>query len=233
MFTGLVEHIGTILDIKVLDTTEEGGNSHSLTIGNAGEILQDCKLGDSIAVNGTCLTVTEFNEDTFKVTLAPETLRRTNLIELSVDSKVNLERASLGVTRFGGHFVQGHVDDTIEIIEVTQEKSSIWYKFKVDKEHMKYIVAKGYVCLDGTSLTVCDVFEDAFTIMMIPFTQAHVIMPTKKIGDKVNLEVDMLGKYVHKIVANNLTNDLENEDSVIYKMVQKIVKNQLEKKEGL
>lgn len=150
---------------------------------------------------GTCLTVTEFDKETFKVGVAPESLRRTNLGELKVGSKVNLERAMDAQKRFGGHIVQGHVDCTVTITSITPEGNSLWFKFHVpDRQLMRYIIPKGFIALDGTSLTVCDVDDDAqtFTIMMIAHTQQHVIMPLKKVGDHVNLEVDMMAKYAVK-----------------------------------
>ncbi|CEI99332.1 Putative Riboflavin synthase, alpha subunit [Rhizopus microsporus] len=187
MFTGLVEHMGLVSSIQEFDTSESGGNGWTLTISNAAEILTDCHLGDSIAINGTCLTVTEFDKDSFKVGVAPETLRCTNLGDLSVGSKVNLERAMDSNKRFGGHMVQGHVDTTVEIISIRPEGNSIWFTFQMkeeDKDKMRYIIPKGFICLDGTSLTVCDVDDDqrTFSIMMIAHTQTHVIMPLKKIG---------------------------------------------------
>jgi riboflavin synthase len=172
---------------------------------------------------GTCLTATEFDKDSFKVGVAPETLRCTNLGkyralqcttrrrktnsasigDLKVGEKVNLERAMDSKKRFGGHMVQGHVDNTVKIIEIKPEGNSIWYHFQMeesDKDKMRYVIPKGYVCLDGTSLTVCDVNDEerTFSIMMIAHTQANVIMPSKKVGDRVNVEVDMLAKYALK-----------------------------------
>jgi riboflavin synthase len=233
MFTGLVEIVGKIIDTQVLDMTEDGGQGMSLTVGEATEILDDCKLGDSIAINGTCLTVTHFTKDTFKVNLAPETLRKTNLGELKVGSPVNLERATASHTRFGGHFVQGHVDTTVTIIEITPEDNSTWYKFKVeDSENMKYIIEKGFIALDGTSLTVCDVDDkdNWFTIMMIPFTKDHVIMPTKKVGDKVNVEMDMLGKYVNKVIGNFLEGSSSREGGPIEALVERIIEKKLKER---
>ncbi|CEG64401.1 Putative Riboflavin synthase, alpha subunit [Rhizopus microsporus] len=212
MFTGLVEHMGLVSSIQKLDTSESGGNGWTLTISNAAEILTDCHLGDSIAINGTCLTVTEFDKDSFKVGVAPETLRCTNLGDLSVGSKVNLERAMDSNKRFGGHMVQGHVDTTVEIISIRPEGNSIWFTFQMkeeDKDKMRYIIPKGFICLDGTSLTVCDVDDDqrTFSIMMIAHTQTHVIMPLKKIGDRVNVEVDMLAKYALKSIEDAIKNN--------------------------
>ncbi|KAI7851902.1 alpha subunit of riboflavin synthase [Circinella umbellata] len=201
MFTGLVEIIGTVVAVVEHDSTESGGNGWTITIGDAAAILDDCHIGDSIAINGTCLTVTEFDRDTFKVGVAPESLRRTNLGDLKVGSKVNLERAMDSKKRFGGHMVQGHVDAVVSVVSITPEENSLWFKFHTeDKDLMRYIIPKGFIALDGTSLTVCDVDDSAqtFTIMMIAHTQQHVVMPLRKIGDKVNVEVDMLAKYALK-----------------------------------
>ncbi|KAJ1966309.1 Riboflavin synthase alpha chain [Dipsacomyces acuminosporus] len=204
MFTGIVECMGKVIEFSSLDTTEAGGNGASLAISGAKEVLADCHLGDSIAINGTCLTVTEFTEDTFKVGVAPETLSRTNLGKLKHGDPVNLERALAAGHRFGGHFVQGHIDTTAEIISITPDANSVWYKFRVgDPKLMPYIIPKGFIAVDGTSLTVCDVSDSEawFTIMLIAYSQSHVIMPTKSVGDLVNIEVDMLGKYVEKVTT--------------------------------
>ncbi|KAI8321729.1 Lumazine-binding protein [Martensiomyces pterosporus] len=204
MFTGIVECMGKVIEFASLDTTESGGNGASLAISGAKDILADCHLGDSIAINGTCLTVTEFTEDTFKVGVAPETLSRTNLGQLKAGDPVNLERALAAGHRFGGHFVQGHIDTTAEITSITPDANSIWFKFRVgDPKLMPYIIPKGFIAIDGTSLTVCEVNDEEawFTIMLIAYSQSHVIMPTKKIGDRVNIEADMLGKYVEKVTT--------------------------------
>ncbi|KAJ2160683.1 Riboflavin synthase alpha chain [Coemansia sp. RSA 552] len=232
MFTGIVECKGTVVEFTRLDTTSAGGNGASLAISGARAILSDCHLGDSISINGTCLTVTEFSDDTFKVGLAPETLSRTNLGTLQPGAPVNLERALAAGHRFGGHFVQGHVDATADIIEITPEDNSVWYKLRVaDSKLMPYIIPKGFIAVDGTSLTVCDV-NDAecwFTIMMIAYTQTHVVMPTKSVGDKVNIEVDMLGKYVEKVTASILEGSGSDEGSSSASYIEKVVERVLQK----
>jgi riboflavin synthase len=205
MFTGIVEHVGTVQDLAFIN------NGWTLTISNAAPVLTDCHLGDSICINGTntfscsshlgtCLTVTEFTDDTFKVGLAPETLKRTNLGQLSPAKTVNLERAMLPSTRFGGHYVQGHVDTTCKILSKEPLGDSIVIRFQTPREYLRYIIPKGYVTLDGTSLTVIDVNDQEcwFSIMMIAYTQTHVIMPSKEAGEFVNLEVDMISKYVER-----------------------------------
>ncbi|KAL1821512.1 riboflavin synthase-like [Daucus carota subsp. sativus] len=206
MFTGIVEEIG---EIKHIGLSQSNDSSYSIKIrGNV--VLQGINLGDSIAVNGTCLTVTDYNTESreFSVGVSPETLRLTTLTDMKPGSVINLERAVTPSTRMGGHFVQGHVDGTGEIVEVEREGSSLWFKIKTTPEVFRYIVAKGFVAIDGTSLTVVKVFdvsECCFNIMMVEYTQQSVVMPLKKVGDKVNLEVDVLGKYVDKLLgANNI-----------------------------
>ncbi|XP_010242923.1 PREDICTED: riboflavin synthase-like [Nelumbo nucifera] len=198
MFTGIVEEMG---EISQLGLTENGG--FEMTI-SAKTVLEDVNLGDSIAVNGTCLTVTQFDKEAseFSVGLSPETLRKTSLIELVPGSLVNLERALQPSTRMGGHFVQGHVDGTGEIISTEPEGDSLWVKVKTSPELLKFIVPKGFIAVDGTSLTVVNVFdeEDCFNFMLVAYTQQKVVIPLKKVGQKVNLEVDILGKYVERLL---------------------------------
>lgn len=169
-------------------------------------VLDGVNLGDSIAVNGTCLTVTQFDtvSSEFTVGLSPETLRKTSLSELSVGSPVNLERAVQPISRMGGHFVQGHVDGTGEIVSMEAEEDSLWIKVKTTKGILKYVVPKGFIAVDGTSLTVVDVFddEDCFNFMLVAYTQQQVVIPLKKIGQKVNLEVDIMGKYVERLLSS-------------------------------
>lgn len=166
--------------------------------------LEQASLGCSIAVNGVCLTVTEFDESSFSVGLAPETLRRSNLGDLGVGSAVNLERALPADGRNSGHFVQGHVDDVGVIEELRPDGDSLWVKVKAPARLMPYIVPKGFIAIDGTSLTVCEVnqAEGWFNFMLIEFTQQKVIIPKKAVGDKVNLEVDVIAKYVEQGLAS-------------------------------
>ena len=204
MFTGLgkCETVKRKLDqqVECLGTISGWANT-SLTI-NAAEILSDCNLGDSICVNGTCLTVTEFDKTSFKVGVAPESLRRTNLGQLNKGDKVNLERAVAGHVRFGGHFVQGHVDTTAVIRTRIADGDAIALKFiPKDASLLKYIVEKGYIAIDGTSLTITAVDEDTFDVMLIAYSQERTVVALKAVGDEVNIEVDMIGKYVEKQVA--------------------------------
>lgn len=160
----------------------------------------------SICVNGVCLTATELDAslNIFKVGLAPETMRRTYLGSLKPGQSVNLERASEIGGRNSGHFVQGHVDGTGEITDRWIDDDSMWYKVKVDPEVLRYIVPKGFIAIDGTSLTVCEVdpVENWFTFMLVEYTQKKIIIPSKLAGELLNIEVDVLGKYSESALAN-------------------------------
>lgn len=200
VFTGIVEEMGTVTTVKNL-TAVEGEAQIEV---EASKTVEGVSLGDSISVNGTCLTVTELTENRFRFGLAPETLRRTNLGSLSVGGRVNLERSLAADGRFGGHVVQGHVDTTGRILSKVPDKEAVVFKIGLDPEHMVYIVEKGYIAVDGASLTVCDVGPDFFTFMMIDYTQQHVVTAKKDIGDIVNIEVDITGKYIEKIVSSRM-----------------------------
>ncbi|CDK28671.1 unnamed protein product [Kuraishia capsulata CBS 1993] len=232
MFTGIVEVIGVVSEYQAYDTSESGGSGVSITITECSEILVDVHLGDSIAVNGTCLTVTEFDKEKtwFKVGVSPETLALTNLGDLKAQSKVNLERAISGEVRFGGHVVQGHVDTIATIQSVTSDENSLRYTFKLrDAKFIAYIVHKGFICLDGTSLTITDVDQEKkeFSIMMVAYTQSKVVMPLKKVGDTVNVEVDLTGKLVENQVRAVLENQIENKDSSLVKLITQIVEKKV------
>lgn len=208
LFTGIVEEMG---HVKQLGVTEHGG--FDLKIG-AKTVLEGVSLGDSIAVNGACLTVTQFDTQIseFTVGLSPETLRKTSLVELSPGSPVNLERAVQPTSRMGGHFVQGHVDGTGEIVSMEAEQDALWVKVKAAKELLKYVVPKGFIAVDGTSLTVVDVFdeEDCFNLMLVAYTQQKIVIPLKKVGQKVNLEVDILGKYVERLLSSGFLESIKH-----------------------
>ncbi|XP_030930914.1 riboflavin synthase [Quercus lobata] len=208
LFTGIVEEVG---EIKQLGIAEDGGFDMRIA---AKTVLEGVNLGDSIAVNGTCLTVAEFDTQLseFTVGLAPETLRKTSLIELGPGSLVNLERAVQPTSRMGGHFVQGHVDGTGEIVSKEPEGDSLWIKVKTGKELLKYIVPKGFIAVDGTSLTVVDVFDDeeCFNFMLVAYTQEKVVIPLKNVGQKVNLEVDILGKYVERLLSSGFVDSIKS-----------------------
>lgn len=194
MFTGLVEEIGSVAAVS----REQGG--YQLTIA-ARTVLDSVREGDSINVNGVCLTVTDFNAATFRVGLAPETLARTNLEALAPGDGVNLERAALPTTRLGGHYVQGHIDATGRIRAFRRDADALWMTIAAPAELMRYIASKGYIAIDGASLTVVHVGEDWFDVTLVAYSQDKLILPRKKPGDRVNLEVDILAKYVERLLA--------------------------------
>ncbi|KIX03124.1 riboflavin synthase, alpha subunit [Rhinocladiella mackenziei CBS 650.93] len=233
MFTGLVETVGTVTALTALDPSVSGGNGTSLTISDCPSVLSDVQLGDSISINGTCLTVTDFSSSSFKVGVAPETLRRTNLGSLREGSRVNLERAVSASTRMGGHFVQGHVDTVATIENVTPDGNALTFKLKPrDKAVLKYVVEKGYITLDGASLTVTQVndAEGWFEIMLIAYTQERVVMAAKKPGDEVNVEIDVVGKLVEKSVVGYLEGSVVDRQGGAPAMLEKIVGRLVEEK---
>ncbi|MED4205131.1 riboflavin synthase [Neobacillus mesonae] len=189
MFTGIIEEIGTIANMK------RTGESFVLTI-EAKKILEDVHLGDSIAVNGVCLTVTSFTSYQFTVDVMPETVKATSLKDLKRGSRVNVERAIAAGGRFGGHFVSGHIDGTGVIKGKKAFENAVYYEIEAAPEMMRYIILKGSIAVDGTSLTVFAVTEKSFTLSLIPHTLAETVLGFKGPGDIVNLECDMIGKYV-------------------------------------
>ncbi|KAG8968197.1 Riboflavin synthase alpha chain [Tulasnella sp. 419] len=245
MFTGLVEHLGRISSIIPLDTTESGGGGWSITIAECAEILGDCHIGDSISVNGACLTVTEFDSQAgwFKVGVAPETLQRTDLGERKVGDQVNLERAVAAHVRFGGHFVQGHVDDTVTVITRELDGNSLRLLFQLKEPTperpslLPYLIPKGFIALDGASLTITSVDDvnRTFGVMLIAHTQSKITLAKKEVGATVNVEVDMVGKYVEKAVLAALGSDSSDSGSVgtgLRGLIEKAVNNALETKLG-
>lgn len=179
----------------------------TITIPASSPLLKDCHDGDSIAINGVCLTVTSFTPESFTIGVAPETLRITDLGSLAVSSRVNLERAVRADTRMGGHFVQGHVDTTAEIVSLTPDGNALTLRFKPKvKEVLRYVIYKGFIAIDGTSLTVTQVNDQEgwWEVMLISYTQEKVVIAQKKAGDSVNIEVDMMAKYAEKSVAGML-----------------------------
>ncbi|KNZ70654.1 riboflavin synthase subunit alpha [Thermincola ferriacetica] len=194
MFTGIVEELG------VLKRIHKGADSARLTI-QAEKVLQDVKLGDSIAVNGICLTVTEFNNRFFSVDVMAETLRRTNLLDLQPGNFVNLERALRVGDRLGGHIVSGHIDGVGTIIRQQREDIAIITEIEAPPEVMKYILTKGSVAVDGISLTVVNHTDRTFVVSLIPHTAKMTTLGYKKTGDKVNLESDIIGRYVERLLG--------------------------------
>jgi riboflavin synthase len=193
MFTGIIEEVGTIQAVA------KGSKSAILTIA-ADKVLEGSKVGDSIAVNGVCLTVTTIAGRQFTADVMAETLRRSSLGSLSRGSNVNLERAMAADGRFGGHIVSGHIDGTGTIVSLTPEDNAVWVRIQTTGEVLKYIVQKGSIAIDGISLTVADVTETNFAVSVIPHTGAETTLLTKKAGDIVNLENDIIGKYVDKLM---------------------------------
>ncbi|POR31280.1 Riboflavin synthase [Tolypocladium paradoxum] len=225
MFTGIVEEIGVVSHLDTNDST--GGTTLTFTIPSDSELLKDCHDGDSIAINGCCLTVTSFTPNSFKVGVAPETLRITNLGTLKQASRVNLERAVRADTRMGGHFVQGHVDTTAEILSVAQDGNALTFRFAPrSRDMLRYIVYKGFISIDGTSLTVTKVddVEGWWEIMLIAYSQERVVLAQKGKGDTVNIEVDMMAKYAEKSLAGLLGAESGTASiPLLEKMVQRIV----------
>ena len=189
MFTGIIEEVGSVKSIL----------SSGLEL-NAKKILKDVHLGDSIAVNGVCLTVTSFTKCSFTVDVMPETFRRSSLACLSIGSRVNLERAMAANGRFGGHIVAGHVDDTGSISKIKKEGNAILFTIKASPKLLRYIVEKGSITIDGISLTVAGVSKQDFFVSIIPHTGKETTLLERKVGDIVNLENDIIGKYVEKLL---------------------------------
>lgn len=194
MFTGIVEEIGLVKEII------PGNKSIKLTI-KCEKIMDDVKVGDSIAVNGICLTVTSLDNGAFTADVMPQTMRKTNLGNLRTGEKVNLERALRPVDRMGGHIVSGHIDGTGVILSKEEEDNAIWLEISAPSDILKYIVVRGSVALDGVSLTVAYVDEKSFKVSLIPHTASVTILGSKKPGDRINIECDMLGKYVEKLMC--------------------------------
>lgn len=193
MFTGIVEELGALEAIK------RDAFNMELTF-RAKKVLIDVALGDSIAVNGVCLTVTHFTENNFTVDVMPETFRRTSLGQLQMGSKVNLERALTLQTRLGGHLVSGHIDGVGKIKEKRREQNAIVISIYAPAEIFKYIVPKGSIAIDGISLTVVDHNEDSFWVSIIPHTASLTTLGFKDTGDLVNLEVDVIARYLENLL---------------------------------
>ena len=202
MFTGIIEEIGKIQNIK------KGTKSSVLNI-NGNKIFEDIHVGDSIAVNGVCLTVTSFAQNTFTADVMNETLSRSSLGSLKIGSFVNLERAMLANGRFGGHIVSGHIDGVGEIIKIEKDDNAIWYTIGAEDKLMKYIVEKGSIAIDGISLTVAKVDNFSFSVSIIPHTAKETILSHKSVGDIVNLENDVIGKEVIESYLYDIVGQLD------------------------
>lgn len=196
MFTGIVEEVGTLASIR------KGAHSCALTV-RAQTVLEDVRIGDSIATNGVCLTVTSFSHDTFSADVMHETLNRSSLGALRVGSPVNLERAMAADGRFGGHIVSGHIDGIGTIASIAEDDNAVWYVITAPADIMRLIVEKGSIAIDGISLTVASVSADGFSVSIIPHTRAQTNLASKRVGDSVNLENDCIGKYVERLLGES------------------------------
>ncbi|MDY6396741.1 MAG: riboflavin synthase [Treponema sp.] len=207
MFTGIIEEIGSVKRVSV------GGKSGSIEIA-AKKVLDGTKVGDSIAVNGVCLTVTSLGSSSFTADVMAETLRRSSLGSLSVGNGVNLERAMAADGRFGGHLVSGHIDGTGTISKMQKEENAVWVHIQANSEILNLIVEKGSIAIDGISLTVAGVSDSEFSVSVIPHTAKETTLLSKKAGDTVNLENDIIGKYVQKLLGGRSLGASEASDSV-------------------
>lgn len=193
MFTGIVEEVGRV------ERVQRGARSAVLSI-RASRVLEDVHIGDSIAVNGVCLTVTDFDARGFRADVMPETMDRSALSSLSSGLPVNLERAMAANGRFGGHIVAGHVDAVGTIMRLRRDDNAVWFDIAAPESVLRYVVEKGSIAIDGVSLTVARVGEGEFSISAIPHTLANTALNFKRAGDRVNLEADIIGKYVEKLL---------------------------------
>lgn len=194
MFTGIVEEMGAVRRIQ--------RGRHSAVLGIRAEgILDGLRIGDSVAVNGICLTVTGLPGDGFTADVMHETLDRTSLAGLAVGNYVNLERAMPAAGRFGGHIVSGHIDGTGLIRDIVRDDNALWYTIEAGPSILRYVVEKGSIAIDGVSLTVARVGGNSFSVSLIPHTASVTVLGLRKPGDRVNLETDIIGKYVEKLLA--------------------------------
>lgn len=205
MFTGIIEDQGTVRNIEKVSE-----HAIQLTI-TSEKVTGDMQIGDSIAVNGICLTVTRFTTETFEVDVMPETIKATALNALTVGSRVNLERAITGLGRFGGHFVSGHIDGIGDIMRRRPEENAIYYDIQIPEKLSHYVLMKGSIAIDGISLTVFGIHDNMLTISLIPHTVSETILGDKECGDIVNIECDMLAKYVENMLKKTATLNAEND----------------------
>lgn len=194
MFTGIIEEIGMVQTIR-------RGTSSSMITFEANVVLEDARKGDSIAVNGVCLTIISFSGSCFTVDIMHETLKRSSLSSLRPGDSVNLERAMPALGRFGGHIVAGHIDGTGKITAVRKDDNAVWYTIQTSSNLSRYIIEKGSIAVDGVSLTVASIAGNQFSVSVIPHTVKNTILSQKGAGDCVNLENDCIGKYVEKLLG--------------------------------
>mgnify|MGYP001232711985 FL=1 len=192
MFTGIIESVGEIKSIVQ--------NQKNIDMEISSSISGKLRVDESISHNGVCLTVTEFNSQSHKVTLVDETLKKSNFSKVKLGSHLNLERSMKANGRLDGHIVQGHVDDTGKCIRIVDQSNSWLYTFKISKDFSNYIIEKGSICVNGVSLTCFDIKEGQFTVAIIPHTYEFTNFNLINIGDLVNIEFDILGKYINKIL---------------------------------
>ena len=196
MFTGIIEEIGTVKSIS------KGAKESTLCI-SCKKVLEDVKIGDSIAVNGICLTVVTFSDRSFTCDVMNETFSRSSLMNLGNKSPVNLERAMSAQGRFGGHMVSGHIDGTGKIASIKNDGNAVWFEIKASAGIIDGIVEKGSIAIDGISLTVAKLSTSSFSVSIIPHTLKETVLGVRKVGDEVNLETDIIGKYVKKYCEKN------------------------------
>lgn len=194
MFTGIIEEVGVIRELSA------SGNSGEIRI-RAEKVLEQTKIGDSIAVNGICLTVTGLSADGFTADIMPETVRRSSMKTAAAGDRVNLERAMAADGRFGGHIVSGHIDGTGTIREMRRDENAVWVRIRTGPEILRYIVGKGSITIDGISLTVARVTGEDFSVSIIPHTGEETTLLTRREGDIVNLEADIIAKYTEKLLV--------------------------------
>jgi riboflavin synthase len=213
MFTGIIEETGSVASVA------KGAKSARLTI-EASKVFGDLKLGDSVAVNGVCLTVAELGGKKFLADVMNETLNRSNLGDLQFGSKVNLERAMPSNGRFGGHIVSGHIDGIGQITKRVRDDNAVWITVSAPHGIMRYIVEKGSIAIDGISLTVARAEESGFSVSVIPHTGKETTLLSKSIGDTVNLENDIVGKYIDKFININKS-DTKQENSITLEFLER------------
>lgn len=194
MFTGIIEEVGTLEGFSI-------GNGFGLMEIKCNEILEDSKIGDSISTNGVCLTIKEKSSNSFTAEVMGETLSKSNLGNLKVGDKLNLERALKLSDRLGGHIVSGHIDGVGKIVSIKEENDGTWFTIAAPKEVLKYIIYKGSIGIDGISLTVAFIDEEVFKVSVIPHTLDNTILLNKKVNSNVNLECDLVGKYIEKLFS--------------------------------
>ena len=213
MFTGIVEETGAIRTIRI------SGSSGKIAV-TADKVLEGTKIGDSIAVNGVCLTVVSLEKDGFIADVMAETVRRTNLGDTKTGELVNVERAMAADGRFGGHIVAGHIDGTGTIEELRKEEIAVWVKIRTIPEILELIVEKGSICIDGISLTVATLSEKDFQVSVIPHTGEETTLLRKKAGDRVNLENDIVGKYIQKFLTTSKIEEKREKSGLTMEFLQ-------------